>query len=320
MRTFELDINLESITTHQDLVSVLTKTFLAEPGDKVRMKINLTHGSKMLFSDLLTLIASAIFHLRKNEVDVEGVVVCDANDRRVQYASRIDFFKHLGVEYKESFNRSASTGRFVEITPYNGDNFKEVNDKICKVVIANASVAIEVQQMLDYCLSEIMDNVLNHAAYPAVYKGEGCCCAQLFPSKNEIRLIICDTGVGIHTTLTSPPESQFKNMDEKDALSRCVEYGVTNGGGLGFGLYATSEFIKHNNGEMIVYSGNHFCRVTNGRVSVSEGDFWQGTFVYMRINTKNIVDYKQIMPEGHTLPDDYEFMLGQRFGVNDDLW
>jgi hypothetical protein len=320
MSIIELDINLESISSHKDLVSVLSKTFIAEPGDKVRVKINFTQGNQMLYSDFLTLIASTIFHLRKSDVNVEGAVVCDTNDRRVQYASRIDFFKHLGVEYKEPFNRSASSGRFVEITPYNGKNFKEVNDKICRVVIANASVAIEVQQMLDYCLSEIMDNVLNHAAYPAVYEGEGCCCAQLFPSKDEIRLIICDTGVGIHTALTSAPESQFKNMSEKDSLNRCVEYGVTNGAGLGFGLYASSEFIKHNKGEMIVYSGNHFCRVVDGVASVSEGDFWQGTFVYMSINTKNVVDYKQIMPEGHTLPDDYEFMLGQRFGVNDDLW
>ena len=40
----------------------------------------------------------------------------------------------------------------------------------------------------------------------------------------------------------------------------------------------------------------------------------------MKINTDHSVDYKQIMPKGHTLPDDYQFLLEQRFGIDDNLW
>ena len=78
---------------------------------------------------------------------------------------------------------------------------------------------------------------------------------------------------------------------------------------MGFGLYATSEFIKQNSGEMTVYSGNHFYHTSNGQVNIGSRMYWQGTFVYLRINTQNSVDYKKIMPEGHTLPDDYQFFL-----------
>lgn len=79
-------------------------------------------------------------------------------------------------------------------------------------------------------------------------------CAQLFPAKNEIRLMICDTDVGIYKALTSSEKLIFHEKTEEDALRLCIEKGVTNGEGMGFGLYASSEFIKHNKGQMIIYS------------------------------------------------------------------
>jgi hypothetical protein len=83
---------------------------------------------------------------------------------------------------------------------------------------------------------EIMDNALNHSAFPDFGNGNGWCCSQLFPGSDEIRLLICDSGVGIHKSLTSHPESKYKELNEKEALEMCTEKGITNSEGMGFGF------------------------------------------------------------------------------------
>lgn len=319
MATIEIKIDFKRQLSHTDLVIVFEKVFSAQLGDFIVVCINL-NSCAFLYADFLTVVVAVILHLKKQAIHYKIDLDCDFEDDKIKYAARINFFRLLGIHYNESFVRKSGSGRFVEITPYDENNFKVTNDNISRVVIANASVTLKVQQMLDYCLSEIMDNVLNHSSYPAVYKGKGLCCAQLFPATNEIRLIICDTGVGIHKALSSSPNSKYRSVSEEEALALCIQNGVTNGEGLGFGLFASSEFIKKNGGEMIIYSGNYYCVVKEGKATVSKGAFWQGTFVFMKINTDHSVDYKQIMPEGHTLPDDYQFLLEQRFGIDDNLW
>lgn len=252
---------------------------------------------------------------------VTGTIHCEPNDDKILYASRVNFFQLIGLPFEEKFQRKPSIGRLTELTPYNAETFTPVADNLRKVVIANIAVDIQVQALLDYCLSEIMDNVLRHSDYPNIDCGKGMVCAQLFQSNKEIRLMICDAGVGIHEALTKSERSKYKDLTEEEALNKCIERGVTNGEGLGFGLFATSEFIRLNKGEMVLYSGNTFIRIINGKITTQKGNFWQGTFVFMRIKTNIPVDYKQIMPDNHNIIDDYkEIYLPKAFGIDDNLW
>ncbi|MCO6498068.1 MAG: ATP-binding protein [Chitinophagaceae bacterium] len=320
MAIININIDFKRYTSHPQLVADLSPAFTATVGDTVDFQVYLNTYYKMLYSDLLMLVTTTLIKLRSDGITVTGGVHCDDEDAKSQYASRVNFFKLLELDYEEKFERRPSAGKFTEITPYNKDTIKNVFENIRRVLIANVEVAIEVQQMLDYCMYEIMDNVINHSDYPNVYEGKGWCCAQLFPKSNEIRLIICDTGVGIHKALTTPEKSKYKHLKEMDAVQICTAKGVTNGEGLGFGLFATSEFIKENGGEMLIYSGHYFSHLLEGIKQVNKGEFWHGTFVFMRINTNIPVDYKRIMPEGHSLPEDYQFFLDQMQGINDDLW
>ena len=95
---------------------------------------------------------------------------------------------------------------------------------------------------------------------------------------------------------------------------------VTNGKGLGFGLFATSQFILKNYGELFLYSGNHYLTAKNGNYEIKSGSYWKGTVVSLRINTNIPVDYKSIMPVNHTLPDDYQFFIDKFFGQDNELW
>ncbi len=58
-------------------------------------------------------------------------------------------------------------------------------------------------------------------------------------------------GEGIHRSLTSQPEAKYEDITESQALDLCIQRGVTNGKGLGLGLFATSQFILKNSGGLL---------------------------------------------------------------------
>lgn len=75
-----------------------------------------------------------------------------------------------------------------------------------------------------------------------------------------------------------------------------------------------------NRGEMLLYSGNHCLGINGNQTVLSEGNYGQGTIVAMRIRTDIPVDYQDIMPAHYTLPDDYQFFIGEFFGEDNELW
>lgn len=89
---------------------------------------------------------------------------------------------------------------------------------------------------------------------------------------------------------------------------------------MGFGLFATSQFILKNSGKLLLYSGAHYLKAENGGYQIFNGSNWKGTVVSLKINTNIAVDYKSIMPVNHTLPDDYQFFIDKFFGENNELW
>ena len=159
----------------------------------------------------------------------------------------------------------------------------EVLKSILKVLKEKGSINDNVYASLDYCFNEILDNVLNHTE-----EKEGWVVAQYFPSLNSIRLSVCDFGMGIHKSL-----NQKHNFTEKEAIVKCIESGVTNGKGQGHGLFATSSFVKLNKGWLSLISGNKKLNVSESQTIVKDIDYWQGTCIYIRINTNVEVDYTE---------------------------
>src|SRR5690606_22388887 len=102
-----------------------------------------------------------------------------------------DFFDTIGLTYPEDFQRHANDGRFREISAFSKDTIKETFESLNRILSKNKWIHRDVLQLIYYCLYEIMDNVLVHSKLD-----HGWVCAQSFESKNEIRLIIADTGQG----------------------------------------------------------------------------------------------------------------------------
>lgn len=313
MAKIKVDLDFDQCKTHIDLILGLEAASKAGSGDEIELNIDLRTNSRFLEPDMLLLVACLVCDLRKKEILVTGKVNADWNGSSAKYASRINFFNLLGLEVPESFKRHNNDGKFLEISPFDQENIHEFHEKLNLILARKAGISSDVLRLIFYCFYEIMDNVLVHSIMT-----NGWTCAQTYRYSKEIRIVIADTGQGILKALQSNPK--YANITESDALNLCIQRGVTAGKGLGFGLFATSEFIRLNQGDIMVYSGTHYLHNVKNGYEVLEGPFWNGTIVYLRINTNVPVDYKQILPDNHALPDDYQAFVDKYLGDQNDLW
>ncbi len=308
MAELEINILFNNNLSHIDLIQMVSPVYKLEAGDTLHL--NVTFSGNIVHSESLLILASLVNFLRSKQV----LVSIDIHGSST-YASRVDFYKLIDIPFEERYARRDSTGRFIELKAFDEDSLYRLQDELNMVLYQKGTIAKEILELLSYCICEIMDNVLVHSGLSS-----GWLAAQYFPAAKEIRLTIRDYGDGIHHSLTNQPGSAFMGLSEAEALDLCIQRGVTNGKGLGFGLFATSQFILKNMGDLLVYSGNHYLFAQQGEYNVREGEYCKGTVVSLRINTNIPVDYKEIMPENHSLPDDYDFFIEKFFGEDNELW
>ncbi len=149
--------------------------------------------------------------------------------------------------------------------------------------------------------------------------GNGFVCAQFFPTSEFVRILIADTGIGIHRALTTHPKSKFKELSEEQAVHRSIEKGVTNSEGMGFGLWATSQMIKENRGELSIHSGS-FCLNVGNTTNTFKTSKWNGTYTFLKINTNIPVNHKSIFGESSDQEDMFNEYSEDLFGNQKNLW
>lgn len=260
---------------------------------------------EFLYPDYALLLLCALKYIEHSIAEVKGKIVINKNSKIANYLTRMCFFDNLKISlpYKFSVENEKSS---VQIQKYNAHNQLDVLKKIVVVLKEKSKMHNNVFASLDYCFNEILDNVLNHSE-----KKEGWVVAQHFDNLNSIRLMVADYGVGIHKSLNLKHD-----FTEEEALLKCIEEGVTNGKGQGHGLYATATFIKSNKGWLSVISGNKRLNVSEKQTVVKDIDYWQGTCVYLRINTNVDVDYKEFTSKNY----DYKKELFEDlFGNSNDI-
>jgi len=311
----EVIINLEEAIDHYSLVELFSPCVGLNSGDEISLVIKLG-GAQILYSDHLLLVINLITDLKERNIKVNGKLDgFDKDSQKIKYASRVNFFDHLGLKLPEEFDRHDSSGKFTEIVPFNGTNSHHYFRKVIQILTQNG-IHDNMLSILHYCLWEVIDNVLNHSSLDRIQgNGKGWLCAQYFPQQKKIRIIISDSGIGIHTALTD--NLLYSNLTEKDALRKCIEKGVTNGKGQGFGLYATAEMIKKNRGSLIIHSGGHRLVSNSKCINVESAPRWQGTFVFLEVNTNNIFDPLDILSKSQI----ESFMdLKESLGLITELW
>lgn len=268
--------------SHNQTISVcdaLVKQYEKEPNTILIIDFS---ECDFIYPDYAILLLCTIKYIEHIGYKVTGKIKLDSNKKIITYLAKMNFFENLSVELPISipkFNHNNA----VQIQKYTSENQTEVLNGILKVLKQKASINDNVYASLDYCFNEILDNVLNHTEEKV-----GWVVAQYFENLNSIRLIVCDFGMGIHKSL-----NHKHNFTEEEAISKCIESGVTNGKGQGHGLFATASFIKLNKGWLSLISGNKKLNVSEKETIVKDITNWQGTCVYIRINTNVEVDYTE---------------------------
>ena len=302
-----VEIDFSRIRTHLDLIEMLSPAFNAQRGDEVHFEINLHTGP--LLPDHLLLVASTVNNLRNSDINISGVF-SQFNPKLdcINYASRINFFRVIGFQYEESFTRHNPSGRFTEIKRFDNDNSIDVYNEVMRVLIAN-EINIDLLAVLHFCIWEVIDNTLNHSGEGfTLGAGHGFICAQFYPFKKEVRIMIADNGIGIHKALTTHPNSEYSSLTEREAVEQCIEKGVTNSTGKGFGLWATASMIQKNNGELIIHSGKH--KLVGPNLSAArKTSNWAGTYTFLKINTEVPVYEKEIFGEHSSQRDQLEELI-----------
>ena len=166
----------------------------------------------------------------------------------------------------------------VSIDVFDAQTLNTVYKDVINSMTSHFEIEVSVLQALSYCLYEMMDNVHIHSGKPL-----GTAMTYYDNDQKTLSILIADDGMGVRASLSE--NEIYKNITEAEALKMCLEDKITDGKGLGFGLYTTSRLVDSIGKEFILHSGNHKLVRKDGAESVVENGYWQGTLIYMVIDT-----------------------------------
>ena len=104
---------------------------------------------------------------------------------------------------------------------------------------------------------------------------------------------IADDGIGVRESLAE--NEKYVGVSEEEALRMCIKDAITDGKGMGFGLYSTSLLARDAGLRFEVWSGRHTLLVQDGVESTSESEFWQGTVVYLQLHTNKEINPAEVV-------------------------
>ena len=176
----------------------------------------------------------------------------------------------------------------VSIDVFDAHTLNNVYKDVITAMTSHLEIEVSVLQALSYCLYEMMDNVHIHSGKPL-----GTAMTHYDKDQKTLSILIADDGMGVQASLSE--NEKYKDISEAEALKMCLEDKITDGKGLGFGLYTTSRLVDSIGKEFILHSGSHKLIRKDGAESVVENGFWQGTLIYMVIGTGEEIDPNQIV-------------------------
>lgn len=176
----------------------------------------------------------------------------------------------------------------ISIDVFDAHSLNEVYQNVLRTLTAHFEIEVSVLQALSYCFYEILDNVHIHSGKPL-----GTAITHFDASNEVLRILVADDGMGIRQSLAE--NDKFRQITEADAISMCLEDSVTDGKGMGFGLYATSRLMKDVGLQFILHSGHHKLIHRGEQFQIVENGLWQGTIVYMEITTSREINPNDVV-------------------------
>lgn len=174
------------------------------------------------------------------------------------------------------------------IDVFDAQTLNDVYQQVLKVLTSHFEIELSVLQSLSYCFYEILDNVHIHSG-----KTLGTAITHFEAEKDVLRVLVADDGMGIRQSLAE--NEKYKDISEAEAVRMCIEDSVTDGKGMGFGLYATARLMRNVGLQFILHSGNHKLIYKDGEANIVENGYWQGTIVYLEMHTARDIDPNEVV-------------------------
>lgn len=176
----------------------------------------------------------------------------------------------------------------VTIDVFDEKNIYDVYQRVVGVLTQYIDIETTVLQAMSYCFYEILDNVLTHSG-----KELGTVITHYAPSEHILSFLVADDGIGVQASLSE--NYKYAGISEPEALKICIKDAITDGKGMGFGLYSTSLLARDAGLKFEIRSGDHVMQVQNGVEITSESAFWQGTIVYLQLCTNKEIDPSEVV-------------------------
>lgn len=196
----------------------------------------------------------------------------------------------------------------VSIDVFDAISLNQVYQDVLGVLTAHLDIEVSVLQALSYCFYEILDNVHIHSGKPL-----GTAITHYNPQTETLRVLVADDGKGIQASLSE--NALYKGISEEDALQKCLMDAVTDGRGMGFGLYATSRLMQNIGKEFVLHSGHTKLVITDGKTEIIKNGLWQGTILFMELSTAKEIDPESVVDHRTNASDEYN----ELFIENDEL-
>jgi anti-sigma regulatory factor (Ser/Thr protein kinase) len=200
----------------------------------------------------------------------------------------------------------------VTIDVFDEKTIDAVYRHVVEILMQHMDIEKTVLDAFSYCFYEMLDNVIIHTD-----KQLGTVLTHYNQNAHTLSILIADDGIGVKASLTK--NENYRTISEEEALKLCIEDKVTDGAGMGFGLYATSLLDRKVGLRFEVRSGNHTMQVINGVVTTKESDFWQGTIVYMQLRTDKEIDPQEVVAYRTDVADEFDILFLNDNDI-DQLW
>ena len=192
---------------------------------------------------------------------------------------------NLSTLIKQYFS---SKNEDLTIDVFDEKNIYDVYQRVVGVLTQYIEIETTVLQAVSYCFYEILDNVLIHSG-----KELGTVITHYDSSNHVLSFLVADDGIGVRESLSE--NEQYSEISESEALRICVKDAITDGKGMGFGLYSTSLLARDAGLRFEVRSGGHALTLQGGDEEISESEFWQGTIIYLQIQTNKEINPAEVV-------------------------
>jgi hypothetical protein len=244
----------------------------------------------------LAMLAAWGHHCAKRNIPVR---CSNMSSSGVDYAWRMGLFSALGVDYEPVRQIHEEAGRFIPLRRINrGSDVQAFLADVAPLLHRPEHI-----QAVQYCFSELIRNVLEHAGGTPAFA-----CAQYYREARRVSIGVADCGIGLLASLSRAHQI----VNERDAIVEALKPGITGAppqmygspDNAGVGLFFTKSIAKASGEYFAILSGSAAFRLRrrrrkrreilklyidplNDRHDLYEGlPVWRGTVVAVDIGVR----------------------------------